>query len=67
MEAKSNPAFGHWTTEETNWSKKDLDFIQDVLKEKPLSTSYEELLAEHEAKLLQKITVKTLKPKNSKI
>lgn len=48
-----NPAFGHWTVEETNWSKKDLDFIQGVLKEKPLPTSYEELLAEHEAKLLQ--------------
>ena len=48
-----NSAFGHWTQEETNWSKKDLDFIQDVLKEKPIPTSYEELLAEHEANLLQ--------------
>ena len=49
----SNTAFGHWTVEETNWSKKDMDFIKDVLKEQPVSTSYEELLDEHEVKLLQ--------------
>lgn len=48
-----NPAYGYWSAEETNWSTKDQEEIQDVLKETPVRTSYEELLAEHEAKLMQ--------------
>ena len=47
-----NPACGHWSETQTNWSQKDTDFIADVLKEKPIPTSYKELLAEHEAKLV---------------
>ncbi len=48
-----NPAFGHWTEQETNWSQDDTDFIQDALKEldKESPTSYEELVERNEAKL----------------
>ena len=48
-----NHAYGKWTKEETNWSEKDTAFIQDVLKEKSIATSYEELLKEHEKKLMR--------------
>ena len=49
---KRNPAFGHWTEEETNWSEKDTEFIKEVLKEEDIPTSYEELLDEYESTLL---------------
>lgn len=39
-----NQAFGKWTEEETNWSQKDTGLIADILKEKTLPTSNEELL-----------------------
>lgn len=42
-----NPAYGEWTEEQTNWSKADLDFVRDALNEKPVPTSYEELLKEY--------------------
>ena len=41
---KRNPAFGDWTEEETNWSQKDTDFIQDALKAESIPTSNKELL-----------------------
>jgi len=49
---KQNPAFGKWAEEETNWSQKGTDLIEDVIKEQPVPTSYEELLDEHESSLL---------------
>ena len=47
-----NPAYGKWTTEETNWSQKDADLVADILKEGTVKTSYEELLDEYESSLL---------------
>ena len=47
-----NAAFGKWTEYETNWSKTDSDLVEDILKEQPVSTSYEELLDEYESNLL---------------
>ena len=47
-----NPSFGKWTEEETNWSKKDAEFIEDVLAEEPVPTSYDQLLTEYESSLL---------------
>ena len=50
----NNSAFGKWTKEETNWSQKDSDLIEDILKETTIPTSYKELLDEYEASLLEK-------------
>ena len=30
---KKNKAFGKWTEEELNWSQKDTDLIEPILKE----------------------------------
>lgn len=27
-----NDAYGYWTKEETNWSDKDTEFVDDILK-----------------------------------
>ena len=47
-----NTSLGKWTEYETNWSKDDDTFIKKALEEKLIPTSYEELLNEHEAKLI---------------
>lgn len=47
-----NTAFGKWTKNETNWSKDDEEFIKKAIHEPSISISYEELITEHEAKLL---------------
>ena len=48
MGMSRNPAFGKWTEEETNWSQKDTDLIANILKEKTLPTSNEELFPNRE-------------------
>ncbi len=48
-----NPAFGKWTEEQTNWSSVDTEFIKNTLEGESIPTSYEELLKDHEVKLLQ--------------
>ncbi len=46
-----NPAFGHWTVEETNWSEKDTAFIDVTLNKKndSIPTSLKEIKELHES------------------
>ena len=37
-----------WTKEQKNWSKADSEFIKNALTEKPIPTSYKEILDEYE-------------------
>lgn len=46
-----NPAYGYWTKDETNWSEKDTEFIQDALDDDVIKTSYKELLDEYNEKI----------------
>ena len=49
----NNPAYGLWTTDDTNWSQDDTDFIREALGQlsNGSPTSYEELEQQNEAKL----------------
>ena len=47
-----NKAHGDWTEEDTNWSEKDIDVIRDILKEQLIPVTYEELLKQHESKIV---------------
>lgn len=46
-----NPAYGHWSEKETNWSEKDTAFIDNILKKnhKAVPTSLKEIKAKHES------------------
>jgi len=46
-----NQAYGKWTKEETNWSAKDNEYVQSLLKETPKAktTSLKELEEIHES------------------
>ena len=47
-----NLGYGLWSEEETNWSEKDTQRTLVALKAESEETSYEELLDEYEASLL---------------
>lgn len=45
-----NDAYGDWSKEETNWSEKDTEIVNNVLKQnnKPVPFDYDEMLRLHE-------------------
>ena len=46
-----NPAHGHWSEEETNWSEKDTAFVENILKknDRAIRTSIKEIKEKHES------------------
>ena len=50
---EKNPAFGEWTKEQTNWTPADTEFIKNTLDDESIATSHDELLKDHEVKLME--------------
>ena len=45
-ETVKNPAYGHWSEEETNWSDRDTKFVEDTLRQdnnEEIEITYEEI------------------------